>query len=361
MISVDDRVLVYPVDKGNLSVVKSTSNYPHFRICQLVSLESWGYGGDSYKCADGIVQISHDYERGLNHCNVVWIIDSWNELDFTQFIEPAIRLASKKSKRIICSKKISAEERKFLSNIDVIYNELSSFEPEITVENRIQEIRTPVVFVMSNAEFCNQFFIETALCTELRNRNYNALLISSCKESIVFGDYSIPDFIFQNKYSENEKVLAINQFIRHLEMKHQPEVIIIGVCGVAMPFDHRYSNDFGIIAYELSESVKSDFTILVSPCMQYDQVYFKGIEKTLQGRLGVTVDIHSLAPYAIDFNETHINKCISYLSVDDNFVRDTIDRIGYKNLLNLNEQDGISIAVDRLIDKLSGNTSSLFT
>jgi len=361
MIGVEDRVLVYPVDKGNLSIVKSSANYPNVRIHRLVSLESWGYEGESCKCHESMVEISHDYEGSLNDCNVVWIVDSWNELNFIRFVEPAIRLASQKGKRIVCSRYLLESEKASLSDMGITYVDYSSPSLTLSRDDRIQEIRTPVAYVMSSAEFCNQFYIETALCAELRDRNYKAILISSCKESIVFGNESIPDFMFQSKYGENEKVLALNQFIRHLEMKHQPEVIIVGVPGAAMPYDHRYSSDFGIIAYEVSESVKPDFTILSSPCMPYDTGYFEGIEKSINGRLGIVVDVHSLSPYALDFNETSVEKCLAYLSVDDLHNQETIKRIDYDNLLDLNNMSGITSVADRLVNKLSGELGLLLT
>ena len=360
MFSVDDKILVYPVDRESLPVIKGTGNYPHIRLCHLVSPESWGYEGECYKCAEGMVETSCDYEHELEDCSAIWIVDSWNDLDFKRFIEPAIRLASEKGKRIICSRDLSAEEKLLLSNVEVTCIEYSSFTPTIGRDARVQEIRTPVVYVMSSTECCNQFFIETALCAELRRRDYGTLLISSQKEGVVFGGYTIPDFMFHGEYDENEKVLALNHYIRHLEAKHQPEVIVIGIPGVAMPYHYQYSSDFGILAFEISEAVKPDFSVLSSPCMSYNTDFFKGIEKSLCNRLGVVIDIHSLSPYALDcFNEPSFEKCLGYLSVDNLYVQEMIKRIEYDNLFDLNSMDGVAFAIDRLIDKLSGGVGSL--
>jgi len=353
MFGIDDRILMYPLDRESLSVVKSTRNYPNIRICGLVSPESWGYDGECYHCTEGMIAISHDYEGGLDNCSAVWVVDSWNRLDFGQFIEPAIRLASEKDKRIVCSRKLTPMEKTSLSDFEVAYVEFSSSIPKVSPDNRVQEIRTPVVFVMSSTEYCNQFFIETALCSELRNREYKTLLISSQKEGCIFEGYTIPDFMFHGVCCENMKVLALNHYIRHLEMNHQPEIIVIGVPGVAMPYNHQYSSDFGILAYEFSEAVSPDFTILSSSCMPYDIKYFEGIEKCLCGRLGIDIDLHSLSQYALDFSESSIEKSLGYFSVDDSFVQETIEQISYANLFNLNQMSGIAAAVDRLIDKLS--------
>ena len=87
MFSVDDRILFYPVDRESLPIVKSTANYSNTRAYCLISPKSWGYEGECYECSDGLVAISHDYEKGLNGCSTVWIVDSWNEMDYKQFIE----------------------------------------------------------------------------------------------------------------------------------------------------------------------------------------------------------------------------------------------------------------------------------
>ena len=361
MFCTDDRILVYPVDRESLPIIKSTANYPNIRFCRLISPESWGHDGECYACAEETVTVSHDYEEGLKDCSAVWIVDSWNKLDFKLFIEPAIRLAFSKGKRIVCSKDLSVEEKALLADVELAYVECSSFKPMINRDDRVQEIRTPVIYVMSSTEYCNQFFIETSFCAELRNRGYETLLISSRKENTALGQYAIPNFMFCGEYRENEKIIALNQYIRHLEMEHQPEIIIIGIPGAAMPYHHKYSSDFGVLAYEISEAVKPDFAILSSPCMQYGNDFFKGVEESLRGRLGVYIDIHTLSPYALDFSETTFDKCLGYLSVDDFYVQAMVEQIAHDNLLNLNNMHGIASAVDRLVDKLSGGAGSLIT
>jgi peptide maturation system protein (TIGR04066 family) len=361
MMDAGERILVFPVDRDSLPLIKSADNYSHVFINHLVSPKSWGHEGDVFFINGREILVSHDYEKTLDDCTTVWIVDSWNELEFSQFILPAIRTAAQKSKKVVCFRCLSADEKAVLSDMDICYVSHSMPSVTLTPESRVQEVRTPVVFVLSSTENCNQLYIETALCAELRNREYNALLVSSQKEGVIFGEHSIPNFMFSRKYDENEKVLMMNLFIRQLEIKNQPEVFVIGIPGVAMPNDYRYSTDFGILAYELSEAIKPDFAVLSSPCMPYDTDFFKGIEESLLGRLDVSVDIHTLSPYSLDYAGITIEKQIGYLSVDDSFVQKTINQTAYETLLDLNRRDGILLAVDRLIDKLSGGAGSLIT
>lgn len=359
MFELNDNILVYPVDRGILSVIKSTENYLNINISQLVSLESWGHNGECYSCARGMVEISHDFHEGLNHCTTVWIVDSWNDLDFYKYIEPKIRLAVNNGKRIICSRYLTTLEKTVLSDIEIFYVEYSSINSLINNDSRVYEIRTPVIFVMSTTEFCNQFFIETAIYAELRNRGYNTLLISSQKEGVLFGGCSVPDFMFNNDYPENKKIIGFNHYTYSLEIEQKPDVIVIGVPGAAMPYNHQYVSDFGVIAYEISEAVKPDFSVLSHPCMPYYDTFFKGIDKCLQGRLGVSIDIHSLSPYALDFYEPAPVKRLAYLSVDASHVHSTIEKLSTENLLNLNTMTGISSAIDKMISQLSDGTSSI--
>ena len=317
--------------------------------------------GEDYKCSGGMVRVSHDFEAGLDDCSVVWMVDSWNELEFHRFIEPSFRLATDKGKRIVCSRDLSTEEKALVSKYDFIYVEYSSFKPKVSLDDRVQEVRTPVIYVMSSTENCNQFYIESAICAELRDRGYEALLISSRKESAAFGQYSIPNFMFNKDCSENEKVVALNYYIRYLEMKNNPEVIVIGVPGAAIPYSSNYSSDFGILAYEFSEAVKPDYTILSSPCMPYDIGYYEGIEETIHSRLGVRIDTHSLSRFALDFNDPSGKKSIGYLSVGECYIRDMIKQIKYNKLFDLSNKCGITSEVDRLISKLSNAATSIIT
>jgi|GEM_PF-2606704 len=361
MFNSDEKILVYPIDKEMIPVIKSMENYPCINIYRLISPESWGHGGECYKCAEKVIEISHDYEKACNDCTTVWIVDSWNDLDFVQFVKPAIQFACNKGKRIVCSKYLSVSEKESLSDVRIFYIEYSTQLFTVSNDDRLREIRTPILYAMSTTEFCNQFYIETAICAELYNRNYKVVLISSRKESVAFGQHSMPNFIFTNDYNENKKVIAMNRYIYNLEKEYNPDIIVIGVPGIAIPFDYRYSSDFGIIAYELSEAVKADFAVLSSLCMPYDVEYFKSVEKSFIGRLGIDIDVHSLSPYALDSNEASYEKKLSYLSVDDSYVCQTIENISYDKIINLNNQNGISFAVDRLINKLSGGLASIIT
>ena len=359
MFDADERILVFPVDRESISFIKSTANYPNIRIRHIISPESWGYGGEIYMCAGGAVKIHHDFENGLSDCTVVWIVDSWNEIDFKEFIKPVIHLAASKNKRVICSRSLAKNEKELISNIEINYIKHSSIKPLVKSSDRIYEIETPIIYVMSSTDFCNQLYIETALCAELQNRGYNALLLSSRKEFSAFGGHTIPDFMFLNELSENEKVIAINHYIHQLEIKLRPEVIIIGIPGAAMPFNPIRSSDFGLLANEISEAVKPDFAILSSPCLLYDDAFFKRVEDSLYGRLGVSIDVHSLSLYALDILAEKND--LSFISVDNSFVDNIIKQIGYKNLINMNDIAGISDTVDRLIIKFSNETSSLIT
>jgi hypothetical protein len=81
----------------------------------------------------------------------------------------------------------------------------------------------------------------------------------------------------------------------------------------------------------------------------------------LKGRLGVSIDVHTLSPYALDLSDTTYDKALGFLSIDDALVTEMIQQIAHEKLLNLNHMDGITAAADRLVDKLSGGTGSIIT
>ena len=358
---ISDRILVYPVDRKSLSIIESSENYSSIHLCQLVSPLAWGYENYSARTSEGQVMISHDYETALCDCTAVWFVDSWNELDFIKFIEPAFRSANQQGKKVVCSRKLTDNERASLSDLEITYIDYSIFTTIPKQDDRISEVVTPVIYVLSSTEYCNQFYVETALTAALRNRDYKTLLVSSQKEGVAFNEATLPGFLFFSSFTENEKVIAMNRYICHLEKEYQPEIIIIGVTGAAMPYNNQHSSDFGIIAYEMSEAIKPDFSIMCSPCLSYEHKSFEEIEKSIFGRLGVCIDIHSLSPFALDYNEISTEKRLGYLSLDEKYVQDMISKIDYTGLLNLNTMNGISSAADRVIDKLSGGAGSLIT
>ena len=52
-----------------------------------------------------------------------------------------------------------------------------------------------------------------------------------------------------SEYTEREKIIGFNKYVKMLYMLERPDVLVIGVPGGAFSFDEYFDNNFGITNY----------------------------------------------------------------------------------------------------------------
>ena len=354
-----ERVLFYPVDREALSIIKSFECQEEREIAAVVSLKSWGFVGEEISIHGKNFSITDNFEENLDTATTVCITDSWNELDFSKYIMPQIRIALKEQKEVICFRKVSEAEKTELTGLGVMCIDYERNSNLFEKSERAKIISTPIVFVMGTTDYCNKFYIQVALKREFEEMGYKVSLVSSRKESVYFGSRPFPKEMLENNLSESQKIIGFNNYIREIEKIEEPELIIIGIPGAILNYYQGYSNDYGTLAFEVSEAINPDFTILSSIYDAYEMSYFQNIEKGLKGRLNIEIDLHSLSEYSLDFGSMSVEKKMVYLTLDNTVVDEKIFEINYSNLLNLNSRTGITSTFERIINKLTTNSDEI--
>ncbi len=365
----NERLLIYPYNMEFAPVLRHKSLLAEYDISCLVSPNGWGFTGKDAGIADrgpdiGIT-VSSEFDKALDLCDTVMIIESHLPFDFEKFIFNKIKLAVCSKKNIICSLELDSEaikEISFMCNregvyfkyFDVTQNVLSE---EIVIENEgIEEIDTPVVLTVGIAEKTSKFEIQLSLRDKIQKSGYKISQIGTRPYCEMLGFHPFPSFMYGNSISDVNKVLMFNRYIKKIEKTEEPDIIIIGVPGGIMPFNREFTNKFGLFAFEISQAVVPDVVIASLLYEDYKPEGFDTYKTLLKYRFGFEVDYFNITNMQFDWKRANQEHVKSYISLDYKFIDEkktnfTKKKIPVFNILNKDDCDSIA---KQTIEKLTG-------
>lgn len=364
----NERLLIYPYNMEFTPVLRHRSLLTGYEISCLVSPNGWGFTGKDAGIADrgpdiGIL-VSSDFEKSLDLCDTVMIVESHLHFDFEKYIFNKIKLAIKLKKNIICSLKLNEDAIKEISsmcNCEGVYfkyyDENQNVLPYgIVVENEnIEEIDTPIILTIGMAEKTSKFEIQLALREKIIKLGYKISQIGTRSYCDMMGFHSFPSFMYGNEISGVNKVLMFNRFIKKIEKTEEPDIIIIGVPGAIMPFDSKFTNKFGLLAFEISQAITPDVVIASLLYEDYKLEGFDMYSNLFKYKFGFEIDFFNIANMQFDWSKAKDQHVRSYTSLDYRFIDEkkmsySNNKIPVLNILNKNDSDHM---IDQTIEKLS--------
>lgn len=359
------KALVYPYDSEFSPVLRHKSLLCNLDVVKLVSPRGWGFTGMDASAADGGdtlgIKIEDNFEMAIEECDTLLLVDSICSLAFEKYIMPKVRIAAGMVKNIICTRSLNSDEVKEIEHICretgsqfKCYIKEGKSEFEIIAENRVQ-IETPVVFVAGTGERSDKFEVQLSLREELIKRGYSVCQIGTRSFCELLGFHSMPDFILGTQIKESQKVCYFNHYIKQLETREKPDIIIIGIPGGIMPINDLFSNQFGIIMYEISQAVQPDYSILCSHNEEHDLSFYKEISEGVNHKFGFNIDCHIVSHIKIDWMESQNSKVLSYLSLDKGYIDSEIRHIDTSDIqiMNIYADGGPSQLTESVINRLS--------
>ena len=358
----------------------STASIPRFRhllneldLRHLVAPVSMGVVGmDSSRVDEGPVtgmQVSSSFEEALEKCTVL-IAAEYEFDDNTHYFNKVIenlKLAIIKQKNTYCTLPL---EPPVISEFDQLAKEHGSMFTymkgpcldaasisELSNKKNLK-LNTPVVAVMGLGPNCSKFEIQLGLRENILKKGFKVSQIGSKHYCELFGFHSFPSFMYSNEYDEETKIFAFSRFLRDIEIRENPDVIILGIPEGIMKYNDRIINRFGTLAYEVGCAVTSDYTVLSLPCEEINNEYIAMLVECLKYRNSMVLD--SLSISNIHINEDSINK--EYMPVSFDVMPDSYVDLVCKDytlptpsIYKSYRSDDVARLADAICDQLSGN------
>lgn len=298
---INQRVMIYPVDSDYLPFLKQWecaldvfcyAPQGWFYVNKLIS----AFGNQTITVKD--IKECTDYSS----FDAVWIVNSNSELDFTEYILPVIEQAAKQNKYIRITRTLSAEEQILCSKLTIKKNMLC-LDQELIKQTKdyspnILRIQTPVVFVLGMFEHTGKLDTLLYLHKGIQQTGYKVKsILTRRNESENSNCLSFPDFMYDRQYSDTEKILLFNHFVRKLELETKPDIILIGLPGEIMPLDEKHTGNFGVIPFLISNAVHCDYAVLKLFHNYYDSTFTEKINEIVKNKFEIEIN-----SFAVDNN-----------------------------------------------------------
>ena len=323
------RLMVYPFDNEFLPVVKYSELMLDYNIAKLVSLKGWGLAGKDAGVAGKINEtgfsVSGDFKEALAECDTVLFVDSNQKTDSDKIVYPKMLDALDNKKNILCSINMDDKVKDQLTGLakdkGVSCNFLKDSKTyQAPIKNEIYNINTPVIFVLGIAERTNKFVIQLALRNRLLKEGYKVAQIGTKDYCELLGFHSMPGFMYAKSLTEAEKITLFNHYVKSLEVTQKPDVIVIGLPGGTMKFNNKYTNQFGIMAYEISQAIIPDAAICSILYEEYTPPFFENLFISLKYKLGFKVDCFNVSNYQFDWGRSDNTEQMAYTLLEANAV-----------------------------------------
>lgn len=358
------KTIMYPFDVESASLVRHNNLINNYDITQVISPTGWGFDKKDAGYADngqslGMI-IENDFDKALENCDAVFFNDFSKKVDFNKFIYPKIIKAAKSSKHIICTMEI---ENTLIDEISHICHEnkksfeyyANKFDEVIHPQaDEIYQIDIPIIFVAGLAERTNKFEIQLNLRKQLKEMGYKVAQIGTRHYCELMDFHSFPKFMYSKSITESEKVTLLNHYIKSISITERPDVMIIGIPGGTVPFNNKFTNKFGILAYEVSQAVRPDVTVLSIPYGNIPQDYFESISKSHKYKFGYSVDCYNIANSTLNVPASRLAKSLQYITMDCDFINEKKMMYSSSNIpiYNILDTDDSRKMSELLINKL---------
>ncbi len=333
------KLLVYPYSRSTEPFIKYHDLIKDYEIQALVSPKGWGIAGDTIDTLDGAFAVTDKFEEELKRCDVVWFVEDGTCTLSQTILDQRMDEAKRAGREMLFFQK----ERTLKYQIDAPYL------------NRMLGNEVPVISVIGNFRDANKMEVQLGLRYEFMKRGYRVSSIFSSSGGELAGGYSFPDFMEDPELSAAQKTVRYNQLVKLISVEENPDVIIIGVPGGVIPYSDELHNDFGIYAFEISNAVASDFTILCSLYSPNLSWALESEKEIIERKFSWEIGAVHVAPYIWDRDDDIGNNNGGMtIEVDDAFLYKKLPDLDQGEIWNLRKYHNIQRLADKIMEELGG-------
>ena len=152
---------------------------------------------------------------------------------------------------------------------------------------------------------------------------------------------------------DSEKIYLFNSYVKQIEDKENPDIIIIGVPGGVMPYDADHPNGFGIVNYLVSNALNVDYALLSLSYNEYDESFWNFVINYMKFRYEYPVQSFHLTNIFHDIYGDERNDRERLIYINQKKVEEKIKTFARKDIFSLNNEEIFISKIDEIIDYLS--------
>lgn len=196
-------------------------------------------------------------------------------------------------------------------------------------------LSTPVLLVGGLVKTEDTLEIVLALKEQFDTCGRKISCITGSNLGMLFGCHSYNHIFANSDYSEEQKILALNQFARDIIEAERPELVVIEAPDAVMKFSNLVPNGFGIQTYMVTQAMNPDFCICSIQNSLVNTSFIDYLRQGMLKRSGLNICAVCASNIVVDSATILQDQSLSYLYID-------MDEIS-ATLQNTQQQDSIYI------------------
>lgn len=300
------RIAIYPFSRISFALLNYLQS-SNCNITEVFSLYGFGIVGKDISESDARQKVNLIAKSGEEIINNLADFDT---LLITEWMKPAyeitdsliyqdivqkIKLAAENGKNIICLPKLKKADLKEIKslcqqqNIQFRYcpSELGDLD-KYGHKKRYEfcPISIPVVLVggIINDIDCFECFL--GLVKAFQNAGYNVAGFASDSSSTLFNITRLDPIMNSLRYSDDEKMLWINNCLFYISLKKKADIIIIQIPDAMMRFNDQAINGFGAKTFVYSQAVTANYCFGIVPWRFTDSHFLDSVSNNFKNRYG---------------------------------------------------------------------------
>ena len=300
-------------------------------IMRIMSLEEQNQKIQNLEGYNKTLSIMYDSIRGFRH-------------DYSNFIQALNGYAMSNNMEGI------AEMTESVMKEYQCMNKLAVLNPEVINHPGIYSIVTNKCYKAMEKNIAFNVDVQMDLRDKLIESGYKLTQIGSKNYCEFLGFHSFPMFMLDhNDYSERERIIGFNKYIRMLYMLENPDLIIIGVPGGVFPFDSYFDNNFGITNFFVSNAILPDYVIFNAIYVDDISEYLETVKSRVECRFNYEINQMFVSNYAFNYSVSLADKSLTYITCK---TPDLLKRISGIDASNIYDSKQKECYVKKIIDTL---------
>ena len=251
------KIMLFPYNKDSVTLLNNFRANKEYEITMICSFKE-DIVAMTKEFESKRIFLTNDFEKYAKEVDVVVFCENVSKIDPLAYLKK-IEYLCLINKEFFLSINLYDEikleciddfQRGLLDRAVIIEN---PYNEELKEKRRtLYPINTPVVCIMGFGENCNKFQTHLELYEKFSNKGYRCFNIFSNYLGKISGGEIYPNFVFEKNMSLFTKIQKFNMYIRNIEIKEKPDVIILSVPYGIMPANMFISNNFGEFAFVVS-------------------------------------------------------------------------------------------------------------
>ena len=178
----------------------------------------------------------------------------------------------------------------YITGFDLLpYNQKIRID-SVGVPSERNKFATPIIAVSGISPMTQKFDVQLYFRDRFSKDGYKVSQIGTKEISYLFGFHAWESALYDNSYSEIEKIGRINQYIKDIESYEKPDVFIIGIPDALIPYTHKHTFRYGIPAYEIFSAMTPDFMVMTLLNGEYTDEFYDEMQNMCKYRYNSDID-----------------------------------------------------------------------